>query len=56
MQESQVKNEPAPLEVRVELRRGVAVAVPTEPFPPVTAEDVEELRLRLREEHEDRSR
>jgi len=44
------------LEVRVEMRRGVAVAVPTEPVPPVTADEVEAVRQRQREKWEDHAR
>jgi len=56
LHEGRVEIEPAPLEVRVEMREGVAVAVPTEPVPPVSADEVEAVRRRLREEREDRVR
>lgn len=56
LHEGRVEIEPAPLEVHVEMRRGVAVAVPTEPVPPVTSDEVEAVRRRLREEREERAR
>jgi AbrB family looped-hinge helix DNA binding protein len=52
--DGRVEIEPAPVEVRIEMRRGVAVAVPSGPVPTVTAEEVEALRRRIREEREDR--
>jgi len=54
--DGRVEIEPAPLEVRIEMRGGVAVAVPTEPIPSVSADDVEDVRHQIREEREDRSR
>jgi len=54
LRDGRVEIEPAPLEVRIEMRHGVAVAVPAGPVPPVTAEDVEAIRRRIREEREDR--
>jgi AbrB family looped-hinge helix DNA binding protein len=50
-----VEIEPAPVEVEIEMRRGVAVAVPVEPVPGVSAEEVEAIRRRVREEREDRA-
>jgi len=50
-----VEIEPAPAEVRIEVRRGVAVAVPVGPVPPVTTEEVEAIRRAIREEREDRA-
>ena len=51
-----VEIEPAPLEVEIEMRGRVAVAIPKRPVPRVTAEDVERVRRQLRKEREDRSR
>jgi hypothetical protein len=50
-----VEIEPALAEVRIEVRGGVAVAVPVEPVPPVTTEEVEAVRRTIREEREDRA-
>ncbi|HEX4952988.1 MAG TPA: AbrB/MazE/SpoVT family DNA-binding domain-containing protein [Thermoanaerobaculia bacterium] len=50
-----VEIEPVPAEVRIEVRHGVAVAVPLSPVPTVTTEEVEEVRRRLREEREERA-
>jgi hypothetical protein len=50
-----VEIEPAPLEVRIETRRGVAVAVPVQPVAAVSTEEVEAIRRRIREEREDRA-
>ena len=46
--DGRVEIEPAPLEVRIEMKGGVAVAIPTEPVPPTTADEVEEVRARIR--------
>lgn len=54
--DGRVEIEPLPVEVRIETRRGVAVAVPEGPVAAVTAEQVEAIRHRLREEREDRAR
>jgi len=51
-----VEIEPAPLEVQIEMRGRVAVAVPKSPVPRVTTEEVEKVRRQLRKEREDRSR
>lgn len=51
-----VEIEPAPVEMRIEIRHGVAVAVPLQPVAPVTAEEVEEIRRILRQEREERVR
>lgn len=56
VRESRVEIEPAPLEIRIEMRHGVAVAVPAEPVPLVTAAEIEALRRRIREEREERLR
>lgn len=56
LHDGRVEIEPAPLEVRIEMRRGVAVAVPTGPALTVTAAEVETVRRRIREEREDRAR
>lgn len=53
--DGRVEIEPAPVEVRIEMRRGVAVAVPVEPVPTVGTEEVEAIRRRIREEREDRA-
>jgi AbrB family looped-hinge helix DNA binding protein len=50
--DGRVEIAPAPVEVRIEVRRGVAVAVPAGPVPAVTAGEVEALRRRIREERE----
>ncbi len=52
--DGRVEIEPAPVEVRIEMRDGVAVAVPAGPVPAITAYDVEAIRRRIREEREDR--
>ncbi len=54
--DGRVEIEPAPVEVRIEMRRGVAVAVPGEPVPAVNTDDVEAVRRRIRREREDRAR
>lgn len=54
--EGHVEVAPAPLAVRIEKRRSVAVAVPRESVPSVTPEDVDAVRRSLREEREDRIR
>jgi AbrB family looped-hinge helix DNA binding protein len=46
--DGRVEIEPAPVEMRIEMRGKVAVAVPTEPVPPLTTEEVERLREELR--------
>lgn len=56
LHEGRVEIEPAPLEVRVEMRHGVAVAVPNKRVPPVTADEVEAVRQRQREKWEDHAR
>lgn len=56
LRDHRIEIEPAPVEVRIEMRHGVAVAVPTEPVPAVTTEEVETLRRRIREDREDRLR
>lgn len=53
--DGRVEIEPAPAEVRIEMRRGVAVAVPAEPVSSVSTDDVEAIRRRIREEREDRA-
>ena len=53
--DGRVEIEPVPLEVRIEMRGRVAVAVPNRPPPRVTTEDIERLRDQLRKEREDRS-
>ncbi|HUF78722.1 MAG TPA: AbrB/MazE/SpoVT family DNA-binding domain-containing protein [Thermoanaerobaculia bacterium] len=53
--DGRVEIEPAPLEVRIETRRGVAVAVPVQPVAAVSTEEVEAIRRRIREEREDRA-
>lgn len=53
--DGRVEIEPAPVEVRIEMRRGVAVAVPAGPVPAVTSEEVEAIRRGIREEREDRA-
>lgn len=55
LRDGRVEIAPAPVEVRIEVRRGVAVAVPAGPVPAVTAGEVEAFRRRLREEREDRA-
>jgi len=54
LHDGRVEIEPAPVDVRIEMRGSVAVAVPAEPVPTVTAEDVEAIRRRIREQREDR--
>lgn len=54
--DGRVEIEPAPVEVRIEMRRGVAVAVPEGPVPAVSSEEVEAIRRRIREEREARAR
>lgn len=56
LRDHRIEIEPAPIEVRIEMRHGVAVAVPAEPVSAVTTEEVEALRRRIREEREDRPR
>ena len=46
--------EPAPIEVRIEVRNGIAVAVPTGPTPAIGREDIETLKHQLRSECEER--
>jgi AbrB family looped-hinge helix DNA binding protein len=55
LHDGRVEIEPAAAEVRIEMRGKVAVAVPSEPVPAVTAGEVEALRRRIREEREDRA-
>lgn len=56
LRDGRVEIEPAPVEIRIEMRRGVAVAVPAEPVPTIGAEEVEAIRLRIREERQERFR
>lgn len=44
----------APVEMRTEMRGKVAVAVPAEPVPPLSTEEVEAVRREVREERERR--
>jgi AbrB family looped-hinge helix DNA binding protein len=55
LENGRVEIEPAPAAVRIEVRRGVAVAVPVEPVAAVTNEEVEAIRRAIREEREDRA-
>lgn len=50
--DGRVEIEPAPVEMRIEMRGKVAVAVPSEPVTPLTAEEVERVREEIREERE----
>lgn len=56
LRDGRVEIEPARVEMRIEMRRGVAVAVPTAPVPAVTAEEVETVRRSIHEEREERWR
>lgn len=55
LHEGRVEIEPASLEIRIEMRNGVAVAIPREPVPTTTPEETEALRKRIREEREARA-
>lgn len=46
--DGRVEIEPAPVELRIDMRGKVAVAVPTEPVPRLTTEEVERLREQIR--------
>jgi AbrB family looped-hinge helix DNA binding protein len=50
--DGRVEIEPAPVVVQVEMRRGVAVAVPEQPVPTHTAAEVERVRRAIREGRE----
>ncbi len=52
--EGHVEIRPAPVEMRTEMRGKVAVAVPSEPVEPLSAEEVERVREEIREEREHR--
>jgi AbrB family looped-hinge helix DNA binding protein len=52
--DGRVEIEPAPIEMRIEMRGKVAVAVPTEPVPRLTTEEVEQIRQEVRAERERR--
>lgn len=52
LHDGKVEIEPAPVAVRIEMRGRVAVAVPEEPLPPLTAEEVEATRRQLRQRHD----
>jgi AbrB family looped-hinge helix DNA binding protein len=54
VREGRVEIEPAPVEMRIEMRGKVAVAVPTEPVTGLTTEEVERFRQEIREEREER--
>lgn len=54
VREGRVEIEPAPVEMRIEMRGKVAVAVPTEPVAGLTTEEVERVRREIREEREER--
>ncbi|MFP3941925.1 MAG: AbrB/MazE/SpoVT family DNA-binding domain-containing protein [Thermoanaerobaculia bacterium] len=54
LREGHLEIRAAPVEMRTEQRGKVAVAVPAEPVPPLTAEDVERVRQEVREERERR--
>lgn len=54
VREGRVEIERAPVEVRIEMRGKVAVAVPTEPVVGLTTEEVERIRREIREEREER--
>lgn len=51
LHDGRVEIEPAPMAVRIEKRGRVAVAVPEEPLPPLTAEEVEDTRRQVRQRH-----
>ena len=53
VRDGRVEIEPAPVEVHVEMRRGVAVAVPEQPVPTLTAAEVERVRRAIRERRKD---
>lgn len=53
VRDGRVEIEPAPVEMHVEMRRGVAVAVPDQPVPTLTAAEVERVRRAIREGRED---
>jgi AbrB family looped-hinge helix DNA binding protein len=48
--EGRIEIEPAPLEIKLERRGRLVVAVPREPVPPLTREIVQETRRKLRHE------
>lgn len=52
LHDGRVEIEPAPVPVRIEKRGRVAVAVPEEPLPPLTSEEVEATRHQLRHRHD----
>ena len=48
-EDGRVSIQPAPMEVRIEERDGIFVMVPTKPVPKLTAEEVREITMALRE-------
>ena len=54
-QDGRVEIEPETAEVRIEMRRGVAVAIPPTPVATVTTAEVEAIRQQIREESEERN-
>lgn len=48
--DGRIEIEPAPLAVSIRVRGGVAVAVPDEPVPTMTAQQVADVQTRLRDE------
>lgn len=53
LRDGRVEIEPMPAAVRIEQRGRVAVAVPLEPLPPLTTEQVERTRQSLRGDADD---